>query len=433
MSKVSRRGFLRAGCLAGVAVPLSGVLDACGSSATPSSSKAAAGNPKVTSGQTVLIAPPVALNAAAYWNAWTKGATTAAEALGMVTHVENFNGDTATQLAAFQNMPSLGIKCVVTEANTPAVATPLFQYCQREGIYGVNSWSAQPWTTPPSIGDKYVSYIEFANDLAFEAVCSFLFKKMGGSGKVIHISGTPGTLPSEYRDLGLKNALRKFPRIQLLATEYGNYSASQTATVVQNMLTSYPVVDAIICQNDDSAMGALSVIKNQSHKPLVIGCDGTSGFLDAIVAGNGLATVANNAPWLGGAQVVEVFDAMNGFRLKPLERMQRFEAFVINTPAAASAYKKLMWSGKFPYDYAKMSRVVHPNDWDMQTGVTVASPDVLWSQFAPNAAARSQLPAVYQQATQSSYDQLDAVYKAHLTSDPFDAVKRLCKPVDVID
>jgi ribose transport system substrate-binding protein len=92
-----------------------------------------------------------------------------------------------------------------------------------------------------------------------------------------------------------------------------------------------------------------------------------------------------------------------------------------------------MWSGKFPYDYAKMSRVVHPSDWDMQTGVTVASPDVLWSQFAPNAAARSQLPAVYQQATQSSYDQLDAVYKAHLTSDPFDAVKRLCKPVDVID
>ena len=431
MTDVSRRRLLQYAALAGAAIPLAGALEACQGSSSSSASSSGKGG--IQQGGTLMVAPPVALSAAAYWNAWTGGATAAADQLGLHTHVENFNGDTATQLASFQSMSSLGLNGVVTEANTPAVSPRLFQYCQSQKIYGVNSWSQQPWTTPLSVGQYYVSYIEFANDLAFEAVCTQLFQKMGGSGKVIHISGNPGTLPSEYRDLGLTNALKKFPQIQLLASEYGNYSTSQTATVVQNLLTAHPVVDAIICQNDDSAMGALSVLKNQNRKALVVGCDGSADFLDAIVAGDGLATVANNAPWLGGAQVVEVFDALHGFRLQPLARMQRFEAFVINTPAAAAAYKKLMWSGKYPYDYGKMSRVLHPTDWDMQIGVTAASPETLWSQIAPNPSAGTSLPAAYQNATTADYEAINAEYKDHLATNPFDAVKKLCRPLTEVD
>jgi hypothetical protein len=112
------------------------------------------------------------------------------------------------------------------------------------------------------------------------------------------------------------------------------------------------------------------------------------------------------------------------FTCDPLERMQHFEVFVINTPEGAQAFKALQ-TGANPYDFKKMSRFLNPDDWDMQTALTQIRPDIEWGPFASQAPHGYKLPSAYQDAT-AEYDRLDAIYRDHLKSDPFDAIKKLC-------
>ena len=88
------------------------------------------------------------------------------------------------------------------------------------------------------------------------------------------------------------------------------FSRTTTIPIVENLLTTYPDVDAILAQNDDSALGAITVVKQRGINPLIVGYDAVPEMVDAIAAGDAFATIANNAPWLGGAAVVHLTPSM---------------------------------------------------------------------------------------------------------------------------
>jgi ribose transport system substrate-binding protein len=442
MDNVSRRSFLHKAGLLGLGIPLGGaLLQGCGSdsgSGSGSGSGESTGSAKpgqdkdVAKGQKFLLSLPTSNNI--YFDGWTEASKAAAAALGMGVHYENYNFDNAKQLASFQNVTNLDLKAVITSANSAATSPSLMRLCQRQQAYGINTWSNQPFDTPLDVGDYYLNYFETATDTGFEALCTYLFTELGGSGKVIHISGVAGNLSSDRRDMGVDRALKKFPNIEMVARQYGGYSRVTTTPAVENLLTAHPDVKAIICQNDDSAMGALSVLKKRGIKALVTGGDGVPEFLDAIAAGDGFATMVHSGPWLGAASVARIYDAINGVKLDPLERMLRFEGFVCNTPEAATAYKKLMFSGNgFPFDYKKMSRFLHPDDWDMQHAITPIVPEDYWSHLEKDRPKGYEFPKPYRNATEADYQKIQAMYKQHLTSNPYDAVKKLCKPAPISD
>ena len=434
MAIIGRTSFTRGALvLALAAVP---ALQACAAPPASTGSSAGSGGPAASvgpapasnaaSGQKVMIAPPVANNV--YWDAYSAAAAFAAAQLGMGSHYANFNGDTNAQIAAFENAPALGLKGAITMANSAAVSPQLFTTANTNGLQVVNSWSNQPWSTPLDIGDGYVQYLEISNDRSYEVLAKQLFEKLGGSGKVIHISGVAGNSASDARDAGLKRALEAYPAIELLAEDYGGFSRTATIPVVENMLTTYPEVDAILCQNDDSALGAITVAKQRGIKPLIVGYDAVPEMIDAIVAGDAYATIANNAPWLGGAAVVRIFDALNGIKPGPLERMMQFESFSINTPEAAQAYKNVFFApGQFPYDYAKMSKFLHPDDWDPQVAMWAIRPEEYWAGTEkPSGYA---LPEAYASATEADYAKIDELYQQHLGANQFDAILELTEPV----
>ena len=430
---VSRRTLLRTAGLVGLGIPLGGaLLQGC----APNDTNGAAGGTGSESAGAkkaeILLSLPTSNNI--YFDGWTQASKEAAEALGSTIHYENYNFDTAKQLASFQNIASLNLNTAITSANSAAASPALMRLLQRQKIFGINTWSNQPWDTPLDVGDYYLNYFETATDSGFDALSTFLFEQMGGSGKVIHISGAAGNLSSDFRDMGVDRALKKFPNVQLVDRQYGGYSRVTTTPVVENLLTAHPDIKGIICQNDDSALGALAVLKKKGVEALVVGGDGVPEFLDAMTRGEALATMIHSGPWLGAASTARVFDALNGVKLEPLERMQRFEGFVCNTPEAAAAYKKLIYGGgAFPFDYKKMSRFLSPDDWDMQHAIVPIRPDVYWSAFESQRPKDYQLPTEYQSATDADYEKVSALYASHLKSNPHDAVRKLCKPAPISD
>jgi hypothetical protein len=105
-----------------------------------------------------------------------------------------------------------------------------------------------------------------------------------------------------------------------------------------------------------------------------------------------------------------------------------FETFVLNTKEAAAEYRKLHEAG-FPYDWRKMSRSLHPDDWDVQIGLRQLNPDVFWLAFQDEKPAGYELPQSYRDATQADYDTLDAMYADHLQQDLLDSTKALVDPL----
>src|SRR5262249_9225535 len=64
----------------------------------------------------------------------------------------------------------------------------------------------------------------------------------------------------------------------------------QALQVTENLLQTYPQIDAILAANDAMALGAVEALEAGGRKALVIGLNGTKEAIDAIKAGKLLAS-----------------------------------------------------------------------------------------------------------------------------------------------
>ena len=140
---------------------------------------------------------------------------------------------------------------------------------------------------------EQVTYIG-SNDEEIEyQVSTYLFKSMGGKGKIIHIDGVPAASTAQARKRGLEKALKENPGIELLASQTGQYRRLEAVKVFENLMQRYPEIDAVVCANDDMAVGVAETLAaaGRGAKTKVIGVDGIPDATAAIAAGKMFATV----------------------------------------------------------------------------------------------------------------------------------------------
>lgn len=419
----SRRQFLAKMFAAGFAIPFGGtIIQACASGTssvtiTPTNALAT---------RRIFLDSFYTLNND-YWQGWDRGSREACAKLNMEYQrvVDEFN--VSVQQSAIENAPTLGVNGMFMISNTEGASPQLLRKLQAEGIYAVNNWSNAPWSTPLDIGDHYVAYHTADNVQSVRKLCNLMFQKLGGHGNFIHISGVPGNSSSEERDQGVNLALGDNPGITLLARQPGQYSRGGTAPVIENLLTAHPNVDAIFAQNDDSAIAVVNALEKRGIKALVAGTDAISEFVAMIEQGRAFGTWAHHGGWIGAWSTVRVFDALNGVKLTTPERMMYFQGFNIDTPEAARAYNELMYKKQpFPFDYEKMSRVLHPQDWDPQNLLTPIHPEQYWAWRAKDKPAGYTLPGAYAAAqSQGDFEKITRLYADHFKSDPLKEVKAL--------
>lgn len=136
----------------------------------------------------------------------------------------------------------------------------------------------------------FVSFVGASDyDLGKETARA-LFKAMGGKGNVISIEGVKGSLTNIDRQRGMRDMLKEFPNVKLLASQPGNYQRLQALQVMENLMQSYPQINGVFAANDAMASGAIEAMEGANRKALVVGINGTKEAVDAINAGKMLAT-----------------------------------------------------------------------------------------------------------------------------------------------
>ena len=360
-----------------------------------------------------------------YFNQMDQGAGQAAAVLNISKSREINNGDVNVQKAHVENAPNLGIDGITMVAATEGSEIDLLRLVNRLEIPSVNNHTKAAWNTPLDIGPYYVAFHAPPNVTATKARSVQVFEKLGGKGNVVYIEGILGNPVEAERGHGFDLALKEYPGINLVARRPGGWSRTTTAPVIADILTAHDDIDAIIVSNDDSAIAVVSALEQRGLKALVSGCDAIPEMVDLVADSRAFSTFAYGPAWLGAYSTVVVFDYINGWRPSVPERMMIFGGYILDTPEAAQKYKTLVDGETSPYDFLKMSKVLHPDDWNPQNLLVPMPPAEHWDWRVPKPENYA-LPAEYEEAmANGEFDRVTKLYADRFSSDPVMPVREL--------
>jgi ribose transport system substrate-binding protein len=171
-------------------------------------------------------------------------------------------------------------------------------------------------------------------------------------------------------------------------------------------------IDGVFGQNDDSAIGALAALEEASLNVPIFGMDAVQEARDLIAEGRLTASNIVFPSWIGGYNVVSVFDAVNGFVRTAPERFM----YWVSPPLTAEGTEEGAFAvGSFvdkinEFDWELMSRVLHPDDWDPQNELHPRDPEEIWATRERPSGWENPLA---ESIESGEFDQIDQMYQDH--------------------
>ncbi|MGI6180492.1 MAG: sugar ABC transporter substrate-binding protein [Agathobaculum sp.] len=246
-----------------------------------------------------------------------EGAKAAGEELGYNVEVktpvdtaEGSGNEQQSQLAeeAIVNQVDLVVMCPVdSEAIIPAV-----QKIKDANIPVVNL------NTRIADDTMYETFVGLENVNQGYDTAKALFEKMGGKGTLIIIEGSTGAQTSLDRIEGCKKALEEYPDIELVASQSANYSRAEALNVAQNLLQSYPDVNAFFCCNDEMALGTAEAVDaaGKTGQIMISGQDANDDAVAALKEGK-ITLTSFGDPFMQGYSAIEAAaDVLEGKEVK---------------------------------------------------------------------------------------------------------------------
>jgi ribose transport system substrate-binding protein len=354
------------------------------------------------------------------------GARGAAAALGLSISSLDGQLDSKRQLNQFEDQVTQGVQAVMLHAPGGGSIRRIAQLANQNKVWLNNTWGTLPWFTPFEAGDYYTLYAVPEEFSAHRAVTVEVLKAITakyGAGNIVGVTGVEGNSTDLIRSRGRNDALKDFPKIKLVGELPGKWNREDSQKAMEDLIARYKDIGGVIAQNDDVADGCLAALRAAGFNPgqdvFVSGADGTTGGAEAIKQGHLLATSANVPAYMGALLTTRLYDVLHGWRPRASERLMSWRSITM-TKANVDAYlSRYVNNGDVPpFDYKKMSKVEHPNDWDPQAELFPMDIDLEWGGIAkPDG---WEYPAEYAKARESGEAQAVAEeYAAHYKIDFF--------------
>ncbi|GGC45889.1 sugar ABC transporter substrate-binding protein [Chelatococcus reniformis] len=316
-----------------------------------------------------------------------KAVEAASKALGLGYAFLDGQFDSQRQLNQFEQQTTTGAAGVILHASDGSALKRIAQLSQQNKVYFANVWATLPWFTPFDASDYYTLYAVPEEFSAHRGVTAELLKAVTasfGGGDILGVTGVPGFSTDTVRSRGRDAAFKDFPKTRLVGQLPGNFNREDSLKATEDLLARHRNIVGVVAQNDDVAQGVIAALKGAGLRPgkdvLVVGADGTSEGATAIVQGSQLATSANSPAFFGAFFTARLYDVTHGWTPRAAERLLYWRS-VTTTKDNVDVYVKRYVDNKGvePFDYRKLSKVLHPTDWDPQAEVFPLDIDQEWA------------------------------------------------------
>lgn len=367
---IGRRTFMTLAAAAGVALGVG----ACGRS----SGAAATAWP-----QRSPITGQVTTMASDFFVEYCSGGEQAGRALGIDVTMREDQGNVNTALGQLGTVRAKGGRLMFGHNASEAECVAMVRAATAAKMLYACDFTA-PANFTPADSDAWVRFITPNTPEIAYRTAKAVFDKVGGQGTIIHVPGQKGSTPDQQRTAGIRRAAAEYPGIKLVTTPDGNWTAQDARKVFENVLPSVGDFVGVFAQNDNEAEGVISALDARGIRDKVIaGFDGNKRAIEYIRDGKQFITSAT-VPGLSAALcAVTLFDAINGVTLALPERLLFQGAVLVTGENAGDLYDKLH-TGDLPFDWVKMSRALHPDDWDPQTLLIPIDPHRFYAEAPKN-------------------------------------------------
>jgi len=208
-------------------------------------------------------------------------------------------GEISKQLDQAETALTAGCDAVILNAVDVEGSAPIVNMFMEKGIPVIEC------NTLTNNIDEATCYVGSDDVDAGRIQAEFLKTVLADDARVCYMMGPIGVSPQIYRLEGIKTYLFDVTNITVLQEQTANWKRDQAMALAENWLTMYPDLDAIICQNDDMAMGVLEAVEaaGRKDKVIVIGIDAIEDALEAVKAGRLDCTVFQDAAGQGAGSL----------------------------------------------------------------------------------------------------------------------------------
>jgi ABC-type sugar transport system substrate-binding protein len=247
-TSILKPALLRSGCV----ILLSLLFAACEKKQTGTSAPSSSSSDK-----TLVIAMLPKLINIDYFDACKRGATKAAEELGVTLIYDGPSEPSgAEQNKFFDTWIRQNVSAICVAPNQPKTLKRFVEKAQAAGIK-VLTWDSD---APESGRDLFVNQVD--EKVLGEALMDDLARQMGEEGEwAIAIASLDAANLNTWRRYAEARAKEKYPKLKLVATEVTKEDENFARQKVETLLNAYPNLKGIIAFDSNSVPGASEAVK----------------------------------------------------------------------------------------------------------------------------------------------------------------------------
>jgi ribose transport system substrate-binding protein len=171
-------------------------------------------------------------------------------------------------VSGMQSMIAQGANAIVVIPDSGVCAElPTMRQATERGV-AVVPWAASGCGKN---GTDYVTDVDWNPEAAGETWAKWLFKQMGGKGKLLYLGGPPGNPVDVGEITGMEKVLQEFPEIEVLdnvspkSWPVTNWDPATSKQVASTLLAKYPEVDGILMGDGQSTASVISVFQSEGR------------------------------------------------------------------------------------------------------------------------------------------------------------------------
>ena len=220
--------------------------------------------------------------------------------------------DLAEQVGLVEQMIAQGAKAIVIAPADSKALVPALKRAQQAGVLVVNIDNRldadvlkQAGLTVPFVGPD--------NRDGARRVGEVLAKKLRAGDEVAIIEGVTTAFNGQQRRAGFEDAM-KTAGMNVVATQSGQWEMDKANTVAAGILSAHPNVKALLCANDNMALGAAAAVQSagKGGQVLIVGFDNIAAIKPLLADGRVVATADQHADQLAVFGIEAALKVLNG-------------------------------------------------------------------------------------------------------------------------